>query len=191
MNRILKSVSMVALALALNACGSATEGDTAVDVPAVAAPQVSSTVADDSRATAKPSGPVIISYRIIGSPIVGQPVAIELEFASTIGPQPMKISYRVNDATALQLPETQLASVSMAPFEDDERGSQQVTVIPLREGRLYLNVAASIEGENGSVSSVTAIPIQVGGALRETQFNGERSLDENGETVISLPAKEN
>jgi hypothetical protein len=190
MNRVLKCVSMVALALAMNACGNATEGDAAVDAPAVTAPQLSFTPAADSSATAKPSGPVIISYRIIGSPIVGQPVVIELEFASTIGPQPMHISYRVNDATALQLPETQLASVSMAPFQDHERGSQQVTVIPLREGRLYLNVAASIEGENGSVSSVTAIPIQVGGASRETQFNGEPRLDENGETVISLPAKE-
>jgi hypothetical protein len=191
MNRVLKSVSILALALAMNACGDATEGDSAVDAPAVTAPQVSFTPGPDSGATAKPSGPVIISYRIIGSPIVGQPVAIELEFASTIGPQPMNISYRVNDATALQLPETQLASVSMAPFEDDERGSQQVTVIPLREGRLYLNVAASIEGESGSVSSVTAIPIQVGGALRETQVNGEPGLDENGEAIISLPAKEN
>ena len=190
MNRVLKSVSILALALAMNACGSATEGDSAVDAPAVTAPQVSFTPGPDSGATAKPSGPVIISYRIIGSPIVGQPVAIELEFASTIGPQPMNISYRVNDATALQLPETQLASVSMAPFEDDERGSQQVTVIPLREGRLYLNVAASIDGENGSVSSVTAIPIQVGGALRETQVNGEPGLDENGEAIISLPAQE-
>jgi hypothetical protein len=190
MNRVLKSVSILALALAMNACGNATEGDSAVDSPAVTAPQVSFTPGPDSGATAKPSGPVIISYRIIGSPIVGQPVAIELEFASTIGPQPMNISYRVNDATALQLPETQLASVSMAPFEDDERGSQQVTVIPLREGRLYLNVAASIEGESGSVSSVTAIPIQVGGALRETQVNGEPGLDENGEAIISLPAKE-
>ena len=190
MNRVLKSVSTLALALAMNACGSATEGDSAVDAPAVTAPQVSFTPGPDSGATAKPSGPVIISYRIIGSPIVGQPVAIELEFASTIGPQPMNISYRVNDATALQLPETQLASVSMAPFEDDERGSQQVTVIPLREGRLYLNVAASIDGENGSVSSVTAIPIQVGGALRETQVNGEPGLDENGEAIISLPAQE-
>ena len=190
MNRVLKSVSTLALALAMNACGSATEGDSAVDAPAVTAPQVSITPGPDSGATAKPSGPVIISYRIIGSPIVGQPVAIELEFASTIGPQPMNISYRVNDATALQLPETQLASVSMAPFEDDERGSQQVTVIPLREGRLYLNVAASIDGENGSVSSVTAIPIQVGGALRETQVNGEPGLDENGEAIISLPAQE-
>jgi hypothetical protein len=55
---------------------------------------------------------------------------------------------------------------------------------------LYLNVAATIEGENGSVSSVTAIPIQVGGALRETQFNGEPGLDENGKAIISLPAKE-
>ena len=190
MNRVSKRILVVALALALDACGNSDESVAPDDPAAVTAPQVSFRPGAESVATSKPSGPVVISYRIIGSPIVGQPVAIELEFASTIGPQPMDISYRVNDATALQLPETQLARVSMAPFDDDERGSQQVTVVPLREGRLYLNVAASIQGENGSVSSVTAIPIQVGGAVRETQFNGELTLDENGESVISLPANE-
>jgi hypothetical protein len=190
MNRVSKRILVVALSLALHACGNSDESVAPDGAVAVTASQVSFSPGAESGATSKPSGPVVISYRIIGSPIVGQPVAIELEFASTIGPQPMDISYRVNDATALQLPETQLARVSMAPFDDDERGSQQVTVVPLREGRLYLNVAASIQGENGSVSSVTAIPIQVGGAARETQFNGDPKLDENGETVISLPANE-
>ena len=140
--------------------------------------------------TAKPGGPVTISYRIIGTPIVGQALAIDLQFASALGPQPITVSYRVNDATAMHFPEAQPATISMVPSARKELSTQQVTVIPMREGRLYLNVSAQIETEDGSMSSVTAVPIQVGSAARELQANGELRTDENGETVISLPAKE-
>lgn len=183
MNRVSISVWLAALLLA--ACGGGSSPEPATDA---AMPMAS--LKPDVGSTAKPGGPVTITHRIIGNPIVGQPVAIEIEFKSNIGPQAMTVSYRVNDATALQFPETQLMSVSMAPFDDDERGSQQVTVIPLREGRLYLNVSASIETNSGSVSSVSAIPLQVGGALREPQSNGEPGIDSNGEGIISLPARE-
>jgi len=46
---------------------------------------------------------------------------------------------------------------------------QQVTVIPQREGRFYLNVSASMEIPDGTLSTVMAIPIQVGNAPRVLQ----------------------
>ena len=63
----------------------------------------------------------------------------------------------------------------------------QATIIPLREGRLYLNVSASIETEEGTMSTVTAIPVQVGEGGREVEENGTLSTDENGEAIRSLP----
>ena len=142
--------------------------------------------------TAKPHGPVTISYRVIGTPIVGQAVALDLQFASSFGDQPFKVSYRVNDPTAMQLPESQSLTVSISPSGSDGRSAQQVTVIPLREGRLYLNVAAVFETETGSMSSVTAIPIQVGPAApREILENGTVTTDESGELIRTMPAKEN
>jgi hypothetical protein len=194
MNQVLTPAVAVLFSLALGACGNANNKDpaeTTESAMSVTAPEVSFTPGPDSGATAKPGGPVTIGYRIIGNPAVGQPVAIELQFTSMSGSQTISVSYRVNDATALQIPETQATTVSMAAFAEGQRGSQQVTVIPLREGRLYLNVSAQIETENGSMSSVTAIPIEVGGGRRESLPNGERSVDENGEAVMSLPAKEN
>jgi hypothetical protein len=38
------------------------------------------------------------------------------------------------------------------------------------------------------MSTVTAIPIQVGEAPREIQENGTATTDENGEAIRSLPA---
>jgi len=92
----------------------------------------------------------------------------------------------------MQLPESQSMTVSISPSDNEGRGAQQVTVIPLREGRLYLNVSAAFETESGSVSSVTAIPIQVGPAApRVILENGTVTIDENGELIRTMPAKEN
>jgi len=61
----------------------------------------------------------------------------------------------------------------------------------MREGRLFLNVAAQMQTENGSLQTVTAIPIQVGAAPRELQQNGVVTTDENGELIREMPASEN
>ena len=52
------------------------------------------------------------------------------------------------------------------------RRHQQVTVVPAREGRLFLNVAAQMQTETGSLQTVTAIPLQVGAAPKQLQQNG-------------------
>ena len=162
-----------------------------INITAIA-PDVTFKPGPSDKHTVKPQGPVQISYRIIGQPIIGQPLAIELQFASALGVQPFSVSYRVNDATALQLPESQALTVSISPSAGKVKAfaAQQVTVIPLREGRLYLNVSAHFETENGSLSSVTAIPIQVGAATRAVSENGVVMTDENGELIRSMPAKE-
>lgn len=142
--------------------------------------------------TSEVQSPVQIDYRVIGTPIVGQAIAVELQLRSSMGTQPYSVTYRVNDATAMQLPESQSATVSVAPAANDERSSQQVSVIPLREGRLYLNVAAVVETESGSMQTVIAIPIQVGPeAPREFLENGTVTTDADGNLIRSLPASEN
>jgi hypothetical protein len=86
----------------------------------------------------------------------------------------------------MQFPEAQPPSVSMAATNSEEPRFQQVRVIPLREGRLFLNVSVSIETDGGTISSVVAIPIQVGPAVRQQQENGTVTTDENGEAIRVL-----
>ncbi|NIV18838.1 MAG: hypothetical protein GWN47_10680 [Woeseiaceae bacterium] len=138
--------------------------------------------------TIKPQGPVQIDYKIIGTPIVGQPVAIDLYLKSTIGQGEISIDYRITDATAMQFPESQAEKVTMAAAPADEPSSrQQVRVIPLREGRLYLNVTAEVSTDTGTLSTAQAIPIQVGGAATRTiEESGELATDENGEQIRIL-----
>lgn len=141
--------------------------------------------------TAKPQGPVSIDYRIIGTPILGQPLAIDLEVTSTIGPQAITLSYRVNDSTAIEFMESQPAETTIAASSDEGPSLQQVRLVPLREGRLFLNVSASVEIDGGTVSTSMAIPIEVGTAVRQIEENGVITTDENGNPIHALPASEN
>ena len=162
-------------------------GETSSNTPAVTFKPSES---DDLPIASKPGGPVNIEYRVIGAAIVGHPVAVDLRISSAMGDRPMRVNYRMNDPTAMQLAESQPSGVSLPSRVNQEFREQQVTVIPQREGRLYLNVSVEIETDNGSMSTVTAVPIQVGTAPRELRENGQLGSDENGESIRSLPAKE-
>ena len=151
-------------------------------------PEVSIKPGITAESTVKPQSPVTITYNIIGTPIVSQPLAIDLQVKSTLGPQVIELNYRVNDPTAMQLAEAQPASVSIAASNDKAPGLRQVRIIPLREGRLFLNVSATIETDGGTISTVVAIPVQVGKAIRRLQENGTVTTDENGELIRVLPA---
>lgn len=190
MNReIVPALAMVAILFAACGNGSIDESDADAAV-STTAPEVSFRPGADAARTAKPQGPVTIAYKIIGTPIVGQPVGVDLQVQSNLGPQPITLSYRVNDSTAMEFAQAQEASVSIAASNDTGPTLQQVQVVPLREGRLFLNVSATIETENGTTSTVTAIPLEVGEAPRQPEENGEVLTDENGELVRSLPATE-
>ena len=188
----LSILPVCAAALLMSGCGNDSVDEPATETTtSVTAPEVSSKPGSTDRITTGPRSPVSVSYRVIGTPIVGQPVSLDLQFESSFGNQPFKVSYRVNDPTAMQLPESQSSTVSISPSGSDGHSAQQVTVIPLREGRLYLNVAAVFETKSGSMSSVTAIPIQVGPAApRVILENGTVATDENGELIRTMPAKE-
>lgn len=137
-------------------------------------------------AVVTPGAPYRVSYRIIGTPVVGVPVVVDLRVESNQGSRPLDIEYRIRDATAMMLGESQPARVRMELAANESAFTQQVTIIPQREGRFYLNVSASFETVDGTMSTVTAIPIQVGTGTRELQPHGEVQLDENDEAVRVL-----
>ena len=184
------SLAITCLAAVCAACGSGSvdETDTEASV-ATPAPDVTFKPGAEDGRTAKPQGPVTIAYKIIGTPVVGQPVAVELQVTSRLDPEPVTLTYRINDSTAMQFPQEQAAQVSMAATREPGPRQQQVRVIPMREGRLFLNVSATVETDGGSMSTVTAVPIQVGAAPRQIEDQGDVMTDENGELVRSLPAE--
>ncbi|MBT8077947.1 MAG: hypothetical protein KJO31_05185 [Gammaproteobacteria bacterium] len=113
-----------------------------------------------------PPGPEpAIRYEIVGNPVVGQPVAINL-YVIAEATDAIVLDYRIMDTSSLQFPESQPRQVELKPGQNGAATRQQVTVVPQREGRLFLNVSSTLQGESGPVIRAAAIPIQVSAAPR-------------------------
>jgi len=183
----------VGLVLLIAGCGSAGDETVAATEPA-ADKAVAAAPGKPQRGfeggTVKPGSAFAIRYRIVGTPIVGSPVAIDLRVESAGGPRPINVRYRISDETAMMLHEAQPAEIRMEPAANENFIEQRVTVVPMREGRLYLNVGASFDTEDGSTSTVIAIPIQVGEGGPDLQEHGELETDEDGEPVRVLTSEE-
>jgi len=137
----------------------------------------------------RPADPFRIDYAIIGTPVVGQPVSINLELSSSLRNRPVTLYYRINDARNLAFPEAQAQRVALAAFGETDRVSQQVTVVPQRDGRLYLNVYAEVETGEGTLMKSLAIPIQVGRAPGQQETNGESPDDSATRSRASTPPR--
>jgi len=171
----------------VSACGNSSDPAaphqaSASGKPALAAPTGSS--------PEKPSAPINFRYVVQGTPVVGQPVSIDVFVSSSVTDAPINLYYRVNDASSMSFPESQAKRTELAIGPDDKLRAQQITVIPQREGRLYLNVSAEIETATGTMLKTMSIPIQVGSAPPELNTNGELIKTEEGETVVSMPASQ-
>jgi hypothetical protein len=179
---------MTAVAMSLlTACGDAGDSNGAATRTANTKEELKVTTATSP---GKPSAPISFRYEVQGTPIVGQPVAVNVFVTSSINDAPINVFYRVNDASSMLFPESQALTTKFVPEAEDQPRSMQITVIPQREGRLYLNVSAEIETADGTMLKTTSIPIQVGSAPPELEMNGELTETAEGETVISMPAEQ-
>jgi hypothetical protein len=160
------------------------------DAPQSATVEKPAVVTRDVTSPGAPSAPINFSYVVQGTPIVGQPVSVDITISTSVDDAPIRLFYRVNDATSMLFPESQARSAEVVEMPGNKPRMQQITVIPQREGRLYLNVSAEIDTDRGTLLKTTSIPIQVGSAPPEMESNGELVETAEGETVISLPASQ-
>jgi len=176
------TVLLCLLTSVLTACGNDAE------VPGSAATEKPATPAS-ARSPGKPSAPITLDYEVLGKPIVGLPVAVNVRVHATADAGPVAVQYSVNDSSALIFQDGQVERLVIEDVGSDDM--QQVAVVPQREGRLYINVSAEVETPGGIMIKSMAIPIQVGSAPQQPQLNGELLEGPDGEAVISMPAVEN
>lgn len=161
-----------------------------------APPPAAAVVEDKARPTGlerspgKPSAPVTLRYRVLGTPLVGQPVAVEIELASEETDRPLALSYAVTDAESLLFAAEQPRRIELSIPDAEGTARRQVTVVPQREGRLFLTVTAEVETASGAMLRSMAIPLSVGRDAAAPEVNGELELGPDGEAVISMPARE-
>jgi hypothetical protein len=139
-----------------------------------------------ARTPARPGTMFKVDYQIIGTPIVGSPVSVDLEISSAFGEEPIEVAYQIPDSTSLEMTEAQPRRLTAVPLDGESRVRERVTVIPQREGRLYINVSASRDGDDGSTATMISIPIHVGNVDTSPVEQGELQTNEDGETVRVL-----
>ena len=166
--------------LALAGCGGPKDAEapaaTAKDTPANVAAQTPSS----------PGNLFRLDYEIIGTPVVGSPVSVDLAITSLIGDEPVDLAFRIPDATALTMDAAQPRDLRRTPSPDDRTIRERVTVIPQREGRLFINVSVSRTDDAGSLTSAISIPIHVGNVDTSIREQGELQTNEDGETTRVL-----
>lgn len=148
----------------------------------------------------KPSAPVSVDYEIVGTPVVGEPTQIDLNFASSEAEALVYATYRIPDSSALTFVDVpgDKTPVEMQQVNGGSTGRHRLQVTPHSDGRHYVNVLAEIETELGSLTKSTSIPIEVaslGAQLQSKQSQqtreAEAQVDSSGEAIISMPATEN
>lgn len=189
-NKLILLAALLPIAGGLSACQGESRNEVSAKQTADTAAAKPTPVVATSGTTSpgKPSAPISMSYEILGNPVVGSPIAIQIDVSATGDQGPVLVQYSITDSSALVF---QQGQVERLEFDKTFSENMQVAVIPQREGRLYVNVSAEVQTAGGTMIKSMAIPIQVGSAPEEKQINGELVEGPDGETVISLPAKEN
>ena len=82
--------------------------------------------------------------------------------------------------------ENQPRVLTRAPQAGERLIRERVTVVPQREGRLFINVRATRAGGDGSQTTVISIPIHVGSVDTGLVEHGELQTNEDGETTRVL-----
>jgi len=187
MTRETQVLILVGLLTGLGACSADTTPTAGEPMQADAQKDADADAGDDFvRTPARPGTIFNVDYRIVGTPVVGSPVSIDLEIESSAGDDPVEIGYQVPDPSALAMEEAQPTTLTRTPAAGERRIRERVTVIPQREGRLYINVRASRSGGDGSNSTMISIPIHVGDVDTSLQEHGQLETDEQGETTRVL-----
>ena len=179
-------VSLLLLALlGLSACGADTSPP--AETKADAEVQKEADAGDNFvRTPARPGTLFKVDYRIVGTPVVGSPVSIDLEIASTLGDEPLEIGFQIPDPSALMMDEAQPRTLTREPQAGERLIRERITVIPQREGRLFINVRASRSDDDGTASTMISIPIHVGNVDTSLQEHGRLETDDEGETTRVL-----
>ena len=118
-NYKLKLIFISLAAMGIGACSDSSDPQTTVD----AAP---ATLASSDKKAAglsspgKPGAPISFRYQVQGTPIVGQPVAVNVFVSSTIHDGVISVHYRVNDASSMMFPESQALRTQFSAAPGDE-----------------------------------------------------------------------
>ena len=179
MTRSTRSALLALATLGLAACG----GGADAPASAVSLAEKDEAIEKVMRTPGTPGTMFDVNYRIVGTPIVGSPVSIDLEINSNLGDEAVEVGYQIPDPTSMFMDDTQPRTLTRTPLAGERAIRERVTVVPQREGRLFINIRATRAAGDGSNSTMISIPIHVGNVDTSLIEQGELETNDEGETT--------
>jgi hypothetical protein len=133
--------------------------------------------------------PIRVDYEILGAPVIGEPLEIELTVSSSMNVPTLSVELRGGSGLVVPVENMRFAERDATPGESR---AQRFSVTPMRGGTLSLIAVVRAEIGGRVQSDSVTIPIPVGGVPepREREPAGVLTTDESGEPIISLPGRQ-
>ena len=127
--KLILLAALLPIANGLNACQSESQNDVSAKqtAEAAAAKPTPAVAASGTTSPGKPSAPIRMSYEILGNPVVGSPVAIEIDVSATGDQGHVLVEYSIADSSALVF---QQGQVERLELDKTSSNNMQIAVIP-------------------------------------------------------------
>ena len=104
---------------------------------------------------------ISIDYEILNTPKINETVLVNLLISSADKTEDMHLRYQITIAGDLKFNENQLRDIKLTPKMDGTDHNLQISLIPLRKGRVFFVISATINYEKKSVTKTLSIPLNV------------------------------
>lgn len=142
-------LSIVFLSFCLFGCNNQHASDTYQDIKSE---QIDSNFDEDM---------ISIDYEILNTPKINETVLVNLLIGSSDKTEEIHLRYQITIEEDLKFNENQLRDIKLTPKMDGTNHNLQISLVPLRKGRVFFVISATINYEKKSVGKTLSIPLNV------------------------------
>ena len=142
-------LSIVFLSFCLFGCNNQHASDTYQDIKSE---QIDSNFDEDM---------ISIDYEILNTPKINETVLVNLSISSADRTEEIHLSYQITIEEDLKFNENQLRDIKLTPKMDGTDHNLQISMTPLRKGRVFFVISATINYKKKSVTKTLSIPLNV------------------------------
>lgn len=142
-------ISMVLISFCLFGCGNQDEDDIYQDIKSE---QIDSNFDENI---------ISIDYEILNTPKINETVLVNLLISSADKTEEIHLRYQITIEEDLKFNQNQLRDIKLTPKMDGTDHSLQISMTPLRKGRVFFVISATINYEKKSVTKTLSVPLNV------------------------------
>ena len=104
---------------------------------------------------------ISIDYEVLNTPKINETVLVNLLISSADKTEEIHLRHQIMIEEDLKFNENQLRDIKLTPKMDGTDHNLQISLIPLRKGRVFFAISATINYEKKSVVKTLSIPLNV------------------------------